>query len=119
MLPELLALDFRNLELERAGLPAAVRRRQRTSAPGRAAVDLCQVGELAKAVGVAEGHEDDAVVGEGRDGVGNGGFLTSAGGRGAHEHARVLLGEGALAPEDTGLVPERLCICARSECADG
>ncbi len=93
MLIELLALDFRDLELEGGGLPAAVSSSERARAPGRAAVYLCEVCELAEGIRVAEGNKDDAVVGEGGDGVGDGRFLTAAWGRRAHEHTSVLLGE--------------------------
>lgn len=94
MLPELLALDFSNLELKWGGLPAAVGSCERARAPGRAAVHLRGVRELAKDSCIPEGHEDNAVVSKGGDGIRDGHFLPAAWGRGAHEHAGVLLGEG-------------------------
>lgn len=71
-------------------------------------VDLVEVGELGEGLRVAEGHEDDAVVDEGREGVGDCDLLATARGRSRHERARELAREGALGPERAGGVPEGL-----------
>ena len=71
-------------------------------------VNLVEVGELREGLRVAEGHEDDAVVDEGGEGVGDGDLLATARGRSRHERARELAREGALGPERASGVPEGL-----------
>ena len=75
--PEVLALEGSKLELERGRLPRAVGASKGASTPWRATTDLSQVRELGKGGGVTEGHEDDAVVGERRDGVQDGALCVS------------------------------------------
>ena len=107
-LPELLALDLGDLELERGGLARAVAASVGAGAPRGATVDLVEVGELREGLRVAEGHEDDAVVDEGGEGVGDGDLLATTRGRSRHERARKLAREGALGPERASGVPEGL-----------
>jgi hypothetical protein len=59
-------------------------------------------------VGIAEGNEDDPVVGQGRHGGNEGTFLATTGTRCGDEHAGVLAGEGSPSPELACGVPERL-----------
>ena len=75
---------------------------------GRTAVHLVEVGQLGKGTAVPERDVDDAVVGEGGEGVHDGRFLAAAGGTRGDEHAGKLAREGALGPEPACLVPERL-----------
>ena len=65
--PEELALERRDLELERRGLPRAVSSGEGARAPWRAAADFAEVGELREGGRVTKGYKDDAVVGEGGD----------------------------------------------------
>ena len=67
-LVELLALDLRDLELERRGLAATVAARHRTSAPRASTVDLGEAGRLRKRVRVSERDIYDAMVSKGREG---------------------------------------------------
>lgn len=107
-LVKVLALNLGNLELERRGLARAVSTGKSASAPGGAAVDLAQVGELAKALCVAQGYVDDAVVGKSGHG-GDGGALLAATGRGSRdEETTKLAPEGAALPLGAGMVPEGL-----------
>lgn len=103
-----LALDLGNLELLGRGLTAAVGGGKGTGTPGGATVDLGQVGQLGKGVGVAQGDVDDAVVGEGGQGGDGGGLLAAAEGGGGDEEAGELAVEGTLLPLGTGVVPEGL-----------
>ena len=61
--PEVLALESGELELERRGRARAISAREGACAPWRAAADLAEVSELREGRGVAERDEDDAVVG--------------------------------------------------------
>jgi len=71
-------------------------------------VDLSEVGQLAKGVGVAEGDVDDAVVREcGQRGDG-GAFLASASPSGGDEETGVFAGEASASPESACGVPECL-----------
>lgn len=72
-------------------------------------MDLGQVGQLRERGCVAEGHEEDAVVHEGGDGVERGGLLAAAGACGGDEDAGVLACEPAGGPEAARGVPEGLC----------
>lgn len=67
-----------------------------------------EVSQLRERVLVSEWYEDDPVVDEGRDGVGDGHFLAAAWGSGADEYTGVFSVEGALCPETAGCVPECL-----------
>lgn len=103
-----LALDLGDLELLGRGLAAAVAGREAARAPGRATVDLGEVGQLAESGGVAQGHVDNAVVGEGGHGGEGGGLLAAAGGGGGDEEPRVLAVEAARLPLTASAVPEGL-----------
>ena len=70
--------------------------------------DLAEVGELAKGLAVAEGHEDEAVVDEGGEEVDDGRLLAAAGGARRDEHGHVLARERALRPELARRVEECL-----------
>lgn len=70
-------LNLRNFELKFGGLPAAIGTGEATRAPGRATMDLGEVGELLEAVGIAEGHEDQAVMDEGGHDTKVGALLTT------------------------------------------
>ena len=63
-----LALDGGNLELLGGGLAGAVAGGEGAGTPGRAAVDLAQVGQLTEAFGVTQRDKLDAVVGKSRHG---------------------------------------------------
>lgn len=71
-------------------------------------MDLRQVRHLGEGLGVAEGHVDDAVVGEGRHGSDGSGLLTAAHGSGRDEEAGHLAPEATGGPLLAGLVPEGL-----------
>ena len=107
-LPELLALDLGDLELECGGLARAVAASVGAGAPGGATVDLVEVGELREGLRVAEGHEDEAVVDEGGEEVDDGRLLAAAGGARRDEHGHVLARERALRPELARRIEERL-----------
>ena len=164
-LPEGLALDLGDLELECGGLARAIGARESASAPRRACghcagqhvvsvehtkrseirvapncamaggkydthiaadtgnivgkegglrkrglttADLREVRELTERLGVPEGHEDEAVVGERRERRDDRRLLAAAGGRGGHEHGRVLAVQLAARPKLAGRVPEVL-----------
>ena len=83
------------------------------------AADLGEVRELGKGLAVAEGDEDDAVVGEGGHGREHGGLLAAAGGRGGDEDGRVLAHERAGRPELAGRVPEGLPLAGEVAVAGG
>lgn len=103
-----LALDLGNLELLGRGLTAAIASCEGTGAPGGASVDLGQVGQLGKGLGVAQGHVDDAVVGQRRHGGEGGGLLAAAGRGRGDEQAGVLAVEGARLPLAARVVPKGL-----------
>lgn len=107
---KVLALDGGNLELLGRGLARAVGPGKGARAPGGAAVDLAQVGHLGKRLGVAEGHELDAVVGEGRHGGEGRRLLAAAEGAGRDEEAGLFAPVAAAGPDAAGFVPESLQI---------
>ena len=107
-LVEGLTLDLRNLKLERRRQPPPVGTREGTCTPWRATVDLRQVGELGERVLVPERDEDDAVVGEGGNGVADRHLLPATNGRGRDEDGRVLAVQRAGAPETAGRIDEGL-----------
>lgn len=103
-----LALDGGNLELLGRGLARAIRGSKRAGAPGRAAVDLAQVRQLSKGLGVSQRDVDDAVVRERGQGSEGGRLLAAAKGAGGDEEAGFLTPEAARGPDSTSLVPESL-----------
>ena len=70
--------------------------------------DLREIGELAKGLAVAEGHEDEAVVDEGGEHVDDGRLLASARRAGRDEDGHVLARERTLRPELARRIEERL-----------
>lgn len=107
-LVEGLSLDLGDLELLGGGLAGAVAAGEGAGAPGAASVDLGEVGQLAEGLVEAEGHVDDAVVGQGGHGRDGGGLLAAALGGGADEEAGELAVVAAGGPLLAGLVPEGL-----------
>lgn len=105
---ELLALESGDLQLQLGGLARAISTSKGTGAPGRAAVNLLEVGQLAEGLGVAEGHVDDAVVGEGGQRGNGSGLLAAAESAGRDEDASQLAEEATGRPLLAGLVPESL-----------
>lgn len=103
-----LALLSSDGELQSSGLAAAICAGESSRAPGRATVDLLEVGELRKYGLVAQGNVDEAVVGQSRHGGDGCGLLAAAEGTGADEETGVLAPEGALLPLLASLVPEGL-----------
>ena len=75
-LVELLALDLRNLELERRGLAATVAAGHRTSAPWASTVNLSEAGRLRKRVRVSKRNIYDAMVSKGREGRNGRSYIT-------------------------------------------
>lgn len=105
-LVESLTLDLSDLKLELGGLARTVARGEGASAPGRATVDLIEVGEEGEGGLVAERHVEKTVVGESRDRVEGSNLLTTARGTSADEQASELAVELTLGPETTGGIPE-------------
>ena len=101
-IPKLLSLDLRNLQLQRTRRSSSSRTRKCPGTPWRSAVDFFQVGELAEGTAVSERDVDDAVVGEGGEGVGGGDFLASAGCAGGDEDSGVFVVESTFGPEAAG-----------------
>lgn len=111
-LGEGLALDCRNLELLGGGLTRTITAGKGASTPRATTVDLSQVCQLSKGLGVTERHIDDAVVSEGRHG-GNGGRLLSTTRRASgNEEATELAVIATSSPLPASLVPESL-VCNR------
>jgi hypothetical protein len=116
----------RNIELEGGGLALARGAGEGAGAPGAAAVDLVEVGELfcgkvrlymelrgsdislTKRLLVTQRNKDEAVVNKGRHGCNSGRLLATTESAGGDEHAGVLAPESTLLPLSTGLVPEGL-----------
>jgi len=71
-------------------------------------MDLTQVCQLSKGVGVAERNVNHSVVDKSRDAGEVGGFLTTAQAGSRSEDRRILPVELALSPETTGGIPEGL-----------
>lgn len=107
-LVEVLALDLGELNLLGRGLAGAVSTSEGTGTPGAAATDLGEVSEETEGLGVAEGNVDDAVVGEGGDGVLSSGLLATAEGGGRDKDTGHLAPEATGSPLLAGLVPEGL-----------
>jgi len=106
-----LALNPSNFKLKSGGLPAAIGGSIAACSPGRATVDLGQIGELLESTGIAKGNEDHAMMDEGRHDAKVGALLTttctSSRNKGAHEFP----GEGTSLPELSGGIPESLELC--------
>lgn len=103
-----LALCYRNAQLELSGLARTVASRESSRSPGRAAVNLLEVGQLSECGLVSEGDVNKAVVGEGRHGSDRCALLSTTHCTCGNEHAGVLAPEGALLPLLASLVPEGL-----------
>lgn len=103
-----LTLDGGNLELLGRGLAGAVGGRKGAGTPGRATVDLAQVGQLGEGLGVAERNKVNAVVGEGGQGGEGGRLLAAAEGAGRDEDAGLLAPVATGGPDLASLVPEGL-----------
>ena len=114
-LVELLALNLRDFQLKRRGLPASVRSRKRARAPGAATVHLRDVRKLPEGVLVAKRDEDDTVMGERGDRVRDGRLLATTWGSGGDEDAGVLAVERAARPELAGRIDEGLDVVAESK----
>ena len=107
-LVEVLSLDLSELKLLSRGLARAVTTSEGTGTPGAATTNLREVSQGAESLGVTEGDVDDAVVGEGRDGVLSSGLLTTTLGGGRDEDTGHLAPETTGSPLLAGLVPESL-----------
>lgn len=70
-------LNLGDFELKRGGLPAAVGTSEAAGTPGRATVDLREVGELLESIGVAKRDKDQAVMNEGGHDAKVGALLTT------------------------------------------
>jgi hypothetical protein len=123
-LVEGLALDRTDLELESRWLPRTVASSEGARTPwatcrlvskgllwpliAHTTMNLRQVGKLREGLRVSEGNEDNSVVGQRAQGVGDSGLLSSSGGSGGDEDTGVFAGEGTTGPEATGGIPEGL-----------
>lgn len=135
-LVESLALSGGNVELELGGLARTVAGREGTCAPGRAAVDLVEVGEhgykqcisnqihclktfvkvegmwgLTECSLISQRNIDESVVRKRAHASNSSALLSTTKGTSRDEHARVLAPERALRPLLAGLVPEGLELC--------
>lgn len=107
-LVEVLSLDLSELKLLGRGLTGTVSTSEGAGTPGAATADLGEISQGAESLGVTEGNVDDAVVGEGRDGVLSSGLLTTTLGSGRDEDTGHLAPETTGSPLLAGLVPESL-----------
>lgn len=107
-LVEVLSLDLSDLKLLGGGLAGAISTGKGTGTPGAATANLREVSQLAESLGVTEGNVDDAVMGEGGDGVLSSSLLATALGSGRDEDTGHLAPETAGSPLLAGLVPESL-----------
>jgi hypothetical protein len=130
-----LALCGCDAELELRGLARTVASGEGASAPGGAAVNFVEVGELGceRSVGsflknyrghtkrglVSKWHVDEAVVRQRRHGRNASALLSTTLGTGGNEQSGILAPEGALRPLSAGLVPEGLELCGKVSVASG
>ncbi len=73
-------------------------------------MDLGQVRQLSEGSRVAQGHEQQTVVGQGTQGRDGSSLLATTEGSSGDEKASMLAGVATAGPDATGLVPEGL-IC--------
>lgn len=71
-------------------------------------MNFLDVAHLLESAVVSEGNEDDAVVGKGGEGGHGSDFLATSKRGGRDKHTGVLAAKGALGPEVSGSIPERL-----------
>lgn len=107
-LVEVLSLDLGELKLLGRGLARTVATSEGTGTPGATTANLREVSQLAESLGITEGNVDDAVVGEGGDGVLSSGLLTTTLRSGRDEDTSHLAPEATGSPLLAGHVPEGL-----------
>lgn len=82
-------------------------------------MNLCQVGQLRECLGVSKRDKDNAVVGQGADGVGDGGLLPSSRCASGNEDTSIFVGEATGGPKPAGSIPEGLPLSGEVTVAGG
>lgn len=105
---ELLAVELRQVLFELGDLSLVVGTTEGTGTPRRTPVDFFERRKVLAGVLVTQGHVDDPVVSQRRQGVDDGDFLPTTGSTGGDKHPGKLAEQLALSPVAPGLIPERL-----------
>ncbi|KAH3662266.1 hypothetical protein OGAPHI_005515 [Ogataea philodendri] len=104
---ELFTLDTGDLELKLGWLSRAVGTSDGTGTPWRATVNLVEVGEVSKGLGVSQWDVDQTLMGEERQGVDNGNLVTTTR-SGGNEDTGSLVVKATSGPETSSSVEEGL-----------